>query len=622
MMRERSEFEETLANTCAHLLALRTTDGHWTGALSSSALSTATALFALTLYFRESSPGGDPHVSRRHERIDGAIRWLTRTQNSDGGWGDTTASPSNLSTTALCWSALTVASSNPSGLAQTLRRTEQWLIRCVGTLEPAELAKAIGSLYGRDRTFSVPILTMCALAGRLGEGRAAWRAIPRLPFELAVCPHRWFQWLQLPVVSYALPALIAIGQVGHHFHPTPDPFLRIVRRIARPKTLRKLEALLPEGGGFLEAVPLTSFVLMSLIGCGETAHPVVVAGIDFLERSARTDGSWPIDTNLATWLTTLSVNALGSGGRLDSWITRAGQESLTGWLLNQQHRIEHPYTHAAPGGWAWTDLSGGVPDADDTAGALLALRHLAPHDARTRDAAGAGVKWLLDLQNRDGGVPTFCRGWGALPFDRSGADLTAHALLAWGAWLGLLDRELAARTREAIQKGHDYLARTQRADGAWIPLWFGNHSTPDNENPTYGTARVLMAILTLEEDGFVQPTVSRQRAVTWLLRAQNPDGGWGGDCGVPGSIEETGLAVQALARAARGVASTQPDLLPAVLRGIAWLARQTDCGRRFVSSPIGLYFARLWYFEQLYPLLFCAGALVQTARLLEERASL
>ena len=38
------------------------------------------------------------------------------------------------------------------------------------------------------------------------------------------------------------------------------------------------------------------------------------------------------------------------------------------------------------------------------------------------------LDWLIHLQNRDGGWPTFCRGWGALPFDRSGCDLTAHVL--------------------------------------------------------------------------------------------------------------------------------------------------------------------------------------------------
>jgi len=47
---------------------------------------------------------------------------------------------------------------------------------------------------------------------------------------------------------------------------------------------------------------------------------------------------------------------------------------LTEWLLAQQFMVEHPYTHAAPGAWSWTNLPGAVPDADDTAGALLALK--------------------------------------------------------------------------------------------------------------------------------------------------------------------------------------------------------------------------------------------------------
>src|SRR4029077_8232431 len=132
----------------------------------------------------------------------------------------------------------------------------------------------------------------------------------------------------------------------------------------------------------------------------------------------RADGSWPIDTNLATWVTTLAVNALGQHETQNSKL----ETRIRPWLLNQQYRTIHPYTRAAPGGWAWTDLPGGVPDADDTAGALLALRRLGEPDEQTRAATLAGARWLLGLQNRDGGIPTFCRGWGALPFDRSSAD--------------------------------------------------------------------------------------------------------------------------------------------------------------------------------------------------------
>jgi squalene-hopene/tetraprenyl-beta-curcumene cyclase len=262
----------------------------------------------------------------------------------------------------------------------------------------------------------------------LGTPEQAWRIVRQLPFELAALPHQFYGALRLPVVSYALPALIAIGQVRHHFRPTRNPLTRALRNLTKSKTLEILTAIQPENGGFLEATPLTSFVTMSLAGMGLVEHPVTQRGIEFLVQSARTDGSWPIDTNLATWLTTLSVNALLPGPELAD----KDRRRIIEWLLRQQYRVEHPYTHAAPGGWAWTNLPGGVPDADDTAGAVLALRGLNPQvDEGTLRAASAGIVWLLDLQNRDGGIPTFCRGWGTLPFDRSSPDLTAHALRAW-----------------------------------------------------------------------------------------------------------------------------------------------------------------------------------------------
>src|SRR5262249_8055885 len=159
------------------------------------------------------------------------------------------------------------------------------------------------------------------------------------------------------------------------------------------------------------ATPLTSFVARGLAGAGMGTHPVTGRAVAFLESSVRSDGSWPIDTNLATWVTTLSVAALPP----------SDDEPLREWLVAQQYRTPHPYTAAAPGGWGWTPLPGAVPDADDTAGALLALARLGLH-AEAREAAGRGLRWLLDLQNRDGGWPTFCRGWGYLPFDRSSPD--------------------------------------------------------------------------------------------------------------------------------------------------------------------------------------------------------
>jgi squalene-hopene/tetraprenyl-beta-curcumene cyclase len=573
---------ETLANARRALLAARGPHGHWEGELSSSALSTATAVFALSLHAR--SAGG---TDARRQLIAAGLRWLADHQNPDGGWGDTVLSFSNISTTALCWAVLNIPEATAFTDAAT--KAEGWLRAAAGSLDPEPLAKAIADRYGRDRTFSVPILTMLTLAGRLGPG--GWRLVPQLPFELAACPHRWFQWVRLPVVSYALPALIAIGQVRHHHRPTWNPLARIARHLTRAKTLRVLRAIQPTTGGYLEATPLTSFVLMSLTAAGRGDSPVVAHGLEFLARSARPDGSWPIDTNLATWVTTLAVNALGDA------LPETDRPVIRDWLLAQQHRTVHPYTRAAPGGWAWTDLAGGVPDADDTPGALLALAKLGDPDGRSREAAVAGARWLLDLQNSDGGIPTFCRGWTGLPFDRSSADLTAHTLLAWDAWHPHLPADLRQRVDSAAARAVRYLVRTQRPDGAWAPLWFGCQHTPEVENLTYGTSRVLrLARVTAWPFGG-EWLAALDNAGRWLAAAQNPDGGWGGRPGAPSTVEETALAVEGLASA------RHPRDRP-VRRGGQWLAAATARGTDFPPAPIGFYFANLWYFDRLYPLAF------------------
>ncbi len=569
----------------AALMARMDPSGHWSGRLSSSALATATAVTALATI----------GSARDAALVSGGLDWLARNANEDGGWGDTVRSRSNPSTTALAWAAFGAAGAD-GGHPETVRRAVGYLDRFVG--EGGDLVRAIESLYGKDRTFSVPITMTLALSGRLGaEG---WRRVRSLPFELAMLPRAWFGAMRLPVVSYALPALIAIGQVIHARSGRWNP----LRSVSRARTLRVLEGLQPPNGGFLEATPLTSFVTMSLAGMGLAENIVARRGADFLRASARGDGSWPIDTNLATWVTTLSVKAL----RHNPDALDAGRRAaLCTWLLGQQGRGVHPYTGAAAGGWAWTDLPGGVPDADDTAGALLALHQLAGVDGvdanAVRSAAAGGCRWLLGVQNGDGGVPTFCRGWGTLPFDRSTPELTAHALRAWRAWETELPETLKEEVARARERALRYLASSQRTDGAWLPLWFGNEATSDQENPVYGTAQVLVGLAGEADSRTVR--TARDRGVEFLLAAQNPDGGWGGGRGVASSIEETSLAVEALCAIPDGGGAVEF----AARRGGAWLVDATRDVESVRASPIGLYFARLWYFEELYPLVFATGAL-------------
>lgn len=610
------------------LLVSRTQAGHWTGELASSALSTATATSALALVARATQQAGAP---RSGQLIAGGLKWLAAQQNDDGGFGDTDKSLSNISTTMLVQAAVHLAGA-ADGHQRLLRRAADYVARQGGV-------PGLRRRYGKDKTFAVPILTNCALAGLV-----SWDEVDPLPFELACLPHAWYRWLRLHVVSYAIPALVAIGQ-ARFFHRRPgSPLVRWWRSRSVDPSLRVLEAMQPASGGFLEATPLTSFVVMSLASIGQARHPVVRRGVEFLIGSVRQDGSWPIDTNLATWVTTLSTNALAAAGedvsRLD----------CLDWILSCQCSKRHPYTHAAPGGWGWSDLSGSVPDADDTPGALLALAAcdaalagrldradsdpqdpaaqadvvLADQRRRIHEAAALGVGWLLDLQNRDGGWPTFCRGWGRLPFDRSGTDLTAHALRALRSWQIRWSAELrpvgsTAETallaglrpgwqpavQRAVRRGFSYLARSQQPDGSWLPLWFGNQYQPDDVNPFYGTARVLLGYRDFSRMG----SAAADRGLGWLRRQQNADGGWGGHA-APGadgsSVEETALAVEALL-AGRG----DPAVARCLARGLRWLVESVEAGRHQESTPIGFYFARLWYYERLYPLIFTVGALGQ-----------
>ena len=522
-----------------------------------------------------------------------AVDWLIGRQNSDGGWGDTEKSYSNISTTMLVIAALTLARVQDEHRA-AITRANDYVERQGGI-------QGLRQRYGKDKTFAVPILTNYALAGLV-----PWKRVSPLPFELACLPQSFYRFLRLPVVSYAIPALVAVGQVRHAKLKPKNPILRWIRGAAIESSLRVLRKMQPASGGYLEAIPLTSFVVMSLVGAGRADHPVVRDGLKFILDSVRDDGSWPIDTNLATWNTTLAVNSLANAGDLND-------VHCWDWILSCQHTARHPFTGAASGGWGWSDLSGAVPDADDTPGALLALRHrfeqLKPDNVektKILQAARAGLIWLLALQNRDGGWPTFCRGWGVLPFDRSGADLTAHAIRALHAWKD----ETPGSVESAIERGFTYLTRQQLGDGSWYPLWFGNQDHSHEENPVYGTAKVLLAYRDLDR----LHVASACKALGWLRLSQLPDGGWNSGLGAcqdvdtrPVSalsiVEETALAVEAL------LADNSESSLVATGRGLQWLVKAVDQGRHQDATPIGFYFAKLWYYEQLYPLVFTVSAL-------------
>jgi squalene-hopene/tetraprenyl-beta-curcumene cyclase len=442
------KLRETYETLRERVLALRDgATGVWTGELSSSALGTALAISAL-----------DPCDGADQARAEAGAAWLIEHVNADGGWGDTPESVSNLSTTLIAVSALQRVGERASGVgrraslvASTLQRAEGWITACAGSMEPRAITQALGKVYGEDRTFAAPILAYLAMCG---EDERAWLNVPPLPFLLALLPQGLYRFFRLQVVSYALPALIAIGLCRHVCAARTRGRLAWGRWFAGP-LLRRLVALQPEHGGFLDAIPLTAFVVLAMRHAGYGDHLVARKGLAFLRQAARRDGSWAIDSNLRTWVTSLAARAVWCGSapakqETAGWKLDAGgiddAQRVAKWLVKAQLKVRHPFTGAGPGGWAWTDLPGGVPDADDTSGALLALRRLKDVGGKT-DISGTvrgGLRWLIELQNTDGGMPTFCRGWGGGCRSTGAAQIFRR--MRWRRW------RLGATCRRSLQR--------------------------------------------------------------------------------------------------------------------------------------------------------------------------
>jgi squalene-hopene/tetraprenyl-beta-curcumene cyclase len=142
-----------------------------------------------------------------------------------------------------------------------------------------------------------------------------------------------------------------------------------------------------------------------------------------------------------------------------------------------------------------------------------------------------------------------------------------------------------------------------------LPLWFGNQDLPDDINPCYGTAKVLQAYFECD----LIDTPEAQNGLKWILSHQNDDGGFGGGPSVrwknvslgSSTVEETALCAEAL------LGSGERLHRDAANRATHWLERAARSDSIATFNPIGFYFAKLWYHEKLYPLVFSTAALAR-----------
>ena len=281
----------------------------------------------------------------------------------------------------------------------------------------------------------------------------------------------------------------------------------------------------PDGGwGGIQPPWVYSLIALHLLGY-PLEHPVMERGLAGMQNFTIEEEPRRVEAcQSPVWDTCLSLIALHDAG-----VPGDHEAVIRGadWLIAQQilqrgdWAVRRPKLE--PGGWAFEFANANYPDIDDTAEVVLALKTVDhPDRERVRASIDRGVR-APSVRSSDGG-------WGAfdvdnsravvrdLPFcdfgeviDPPSADVTAHVVEMLGV-LGRGDDELT-------WGGVSWLLNNQEQDGSWFGRWGVNH--------VYGTGAVLPALVAA---GVPVADPAIRRAVRWLERHQNEDGGWGEDC--------------------------------------------------------------------------------------------
>jgi squalene-hopene/tetraprenyl-beta-curcumene cyclase len=531
-----SAIDAAVASTREALLRRQAADGHWVFELEADATIPAEYIM-LEHYLGEI----DPALERK------IANYLRRRQGSHGGWPLFHGGGINVSASVKAYFALKLAGDDPE--APHMRRAREAIL--------AEGGAAACNVFTR---------VALALFGQL-----PWRAVPSMPIEIMLLP-RWFPF-HLDKVSYwsrtvIVPLLILMllkpkarnpssvgldelflaspfeeppplrnptGSRAGRFFLGLDRVLKLVEPYFPKRTRRRaVDAAITfiitrlngdDGlGGIFPAIANTVMAFDAL-GHGPEYPPLVTAKAA-IRKLLVIDGETAYCQPCLSpvWDTALALHALleagepGDGSAVESALAWLAERQITG--VAGDWSAQRPELRS--GGWAFQYRNDYYPDVDDTAVVAMAFdRAVKGGYPAVLDPA---VEWVVGMQSENGG-------WGAfdaenthyllnhIPFADHGALLDPPTTDVSARCVGMLVQLGDERGRAAVERGLAFLRREQESDGSWFGRWGTNY--------IYGTWSALAA---LSAAGVAAAAPEVRRAVDFLLKRQNPDGGWGEDC--------------------------------------------------------------------------------------------
>jgi len=587
---DTSALEQHIQAATSALLEQQKPDGHWVFELEAD--STIPAEYILMRHYL-----AEP-VDVELERKIGI--YLRRVQGVHGGWPLFHEGAFDMSASVKAYYALKLIGDSID--ADHMRRARE----------------AIRAHGGAARS---NVFTRIALAL---YGAISWRAVPAMPVEVMLLP-KWFPFHVMKIAYWSrtviVPLLVLLAYKPRARNPkgvridelfldsperarlTPrapqqnrwwfaffrgvDVLLRLIEPMI-PKGLRKhavdravafaVEHLNAEDGiGAIFPAMVNNVLMFDTLGY-PTDHPHrAIARLAVEKLLVVTDKEaycqpcfspvWDTGLTCHALLEVGGERALAQVDKSLEWLKEKQILDVVGDWAEQRPGLR-------PGGWAFQYNNPHYPDVDDTAVVAMAMDRAQnlKGETRYREPIARAREWILGMQCKNGG-------WGAfdaenthyylnhIPFADHGAlldppteDVSARCVSMLAQLGDMPDKD--KRAAEAVE----YLRRTQHPEGSWYGRWGMNY--------IYGTWSVLSA---LNAAGVDHQLPEMRKAVSWLVRIQNSDGGWGEDGSsykldyqgyekAPSTPSQTAWALLGL------MAAGEIDH-PAVARGIDYLSR-------------------------------------------------
>ena len=279
-------------------------------------------------------------------------------------------------------------------------------------------------------------------------------------------------------------------------------------------------------GGIIPAM-LNSLLALRCLDY-DAKDPIVERGLQAVDKFAiETEDSYRVQPCVSpVWDTAWVIRAL-----IDSGLAPDHPAVVRGahWLLDKQILDYGDWAvknkQGKPGAWAFEFDNRFYPDVDDSAVVVMALHPVRlPNERLKQTVIARALNWIASMQCQEGG-------WAAFDLDNNQDWLNA---LPYGDLKAMIDpntADVTARVLEMVGLGNlsmeqgkreraiTYLIQEQEPEGCWYGRWGVNY--------IYGTSGALCAL------ALVAPQIHRrsiERGAAWLVGCQNPDGGWGETC--------------------------------------------------------------------------------------------